>query len=87
LKQVAMAFWKRLLICMRSMGFERSMSDPCLYYWWTEANGLVIIILWIDDNLIVGSKTAVLEAKKYMMEHFKCDDCGEIEECVGCRIV
>lgn len=38
LKQAAMAFWKRLLICMRSMGFEHSMSDPCLYYRWTEGS-------------------------------------------------
>ena len=68
------------------MGFERSMSDPCLYYKWTESNGLVIIVSWIDDNLIVGSKEAVLEAKKDMMERFECDDCGEIQEYVGCKI-
>ncbi len=87
LKQAAMAFWKRLLICMRSMGFERSMADPCLYYKWTENNGLVLIISWIDDNMIVGSKAAVLEAKKAMMERFECNDCGEIKEYVGCKIV
>jgi len=69
------------------MGFERSMSDPCLYYKWTENNGLVIIVSWIDDNLIVGSKAAVLEARKDMMDRFECEDCGEIEEYVGCKIV
>ena len=87
LKQAAMAFWKRLLICMRSMGFERSMSDPCLYYKWTDKHGLVIIISWIDDNLIVGSTAAVLEAKAAMMERFECDDCGEVQEYVGCKVV
>ncbi len=43
--------------------------------------------MWIDDNMIVGSKAAVLEAKKAMMERFKCNDCGEIKEYVGCKIV
>ena len=38
----------------------------------------MVIISWIDDNMIVGSKAAVLEAKQAMMERFKCDDCGEI---------
>jgi hypothetical protein len=71
---------------MRSIGFERSMSDPCLYYKWTENNGLVIIVSWIDDNLIVGSEAAVLEAKKDMMNRFECDDCGEIREYIGCKI-
>ena len=39
---------------------------------WTEANDLVIIILLIDHNLVVGSKVAMLEARKDMMARFAC---------------
>jgi hypothetical protein len=33
--------------------FERSKTDPCLYFRWT-AFGLVVIILWVNDLLIGG---------------------------------
>jgi hypothetical protein len=49
--------------------------------------GLVLIVSWIDDNIIIGSKKAVEKTKKNIMERFDCKDCGDIEECVGCKIV
>lgn len=41
LRQAAMAFWKQLLQCMKSMKMKRSTADPCLYFKWTAA-GLVM---------------------------------------------
>jgi hypothetical protein len=40
LKQAAKAFWNKLLMAFRSMGFQRSKADPCLYFDWTP-EGLV----------------------------------------------
>jgi hypothetical protein len=52
LKQAAIAFWHQLLLCMKSMGMRQSTTDPCLYHkWWEE--GLVLIVLWIGNNLII----------------------------------
>jgi hypothetical protein len=85
LKQAAMAFWKELLKAMRGMGLKRSTADPCLYYNWTEL-GLVIIISWIDDNMIVGSQEVVDKTKKELMTYFECEDCGTMEEYVGNRL-
>jgi hypothetical protein len=85
LKQAAMAFWHQLLLCMKSMGMTRSTADPCLYHKWGE-EGLVLIVLWIDDNLIVGLKKAVEKTKKDLIERFDCKNCGDIEENVGCKI-
>ena len=85
LKQAAMAFWRMLLRCMQDMGMQRSTADPCLYYDWTDL-GLVIILSWIDDNLIVGSKQAVSVTKQELMSRFDCEDCGELDEYVGCRL-
>ena len=31
LQQAARMFWKLLLTAMKSMGFDKSKSDPCLY--------------------------------------------------------
>jgi hypothetical protein len=86
IKQAMMAFCCQLLLCMKSMEMVQSTTDPCLYHKWGE-EGLVLIVLWIDDNLIIGSKKAVEKAKKYLMERFYCKDCGDIEEYVECKIV
>ncbi len=47
---------------------------------------MVPIVLWIDDNLIIGSKKAVEKTKKDLMERFDCKDCGYMEEYMGCKI-
>ncbi len=36
LKQVAMAFWCQLLLCIKSKAMTRSTADPCLYQKWGE---------------------------------------------------
>lgn len=85
LKQAAMAFWRVLLKCMTEMGMTRSTADPCLYFKWT-ASGLVMIVSWIDDMLIIGNDKLARETSKDFMSRFDCDDCGEIAEYVGCKI-
>ncbi len=86
LKQAVMAFWPQLLLCMKSMEILCSTADPCLYHKWGE-DGLVLIVSWIDDNLIIGSKQAVEKAKKDLMERFDCKDCGDLDKYVGCKVV
>jgi hypothetical protein len=85
IKQATMAFWRQLLLCMKSMGMTQSTADPCLYQKWGE-EGLVLIVSWNDNNLIVGPKKAVEKTKKDLMERFDCKDCGNIKEYVGCKI-
>jgi hypothetical protein len=67
---------------MKSMVMTHSTADPCLYHQWGE-EGLVLIVSWIDDNLIIGSKKVVDKTKKDIIEPFDCEDCGDIEEYVG----
>ena len=84
-KQAAMAFWKKLCIAMKKIEQQRSKADPCLYYRWTD-HGLVLIVAWIDDNLIIGKKEGVLEVKSKLMEQFDCTDCGNLDEYVGLKL-
>jgi hypothetical protein len=48
LKQSAMAFWKKLLQAFQSMNFQRSKTDPCLYYAWTQLGLVVLWLSWIE---------------------------------------
>jgi hypothetical protein len=53
LKQVVMAFYRKLLAAASKIGLKHSSADPYLYYKW-EGKRLVIMISWIGDNMIVG---------------------------------
>jgi hypothetical protein len=48
LKHAAKAFWRQLLRAASAMGLKQSTLDPCLYY--------VMMMLWNDDNAIVGKE-------------------------------
>ena len=85
LKQAAMAFWKKLLECFSDMGYDRCKGDPCLYYKWTKM-GLILWISWIDECLVVESKEQVSQAKYELKRRFDCDETGNMDEYVGCKI-
>ncbi len=85
LKQAATAFYRKLFAAMQNIGLKRSMADPCLYNKW-EIERLVIMISWIDDNMILGPEDLVMQVKADLMKQFECDDCGRLEEYVGNKI-
>ena len=91
LKQAAIQYWKEMLRAFRHMNYERSKADPCLYFRWikdptTMKDRLIVWLIWVDDCLILGPKTMVDSAKKEMMKLFDCDDLGEMQEYVGCKV-
>jgi hypothetical protein len=67
LKQVAMAFYSKLLAATKNIRLTRSTADPCLYYKW-ERGSLVIMILWIDNNMILGPEDLVIKVKTDLMK-------------------
>ena len=85
-KQSAKRFWIKLLSILNLMWFKRGAADPCVYYRWKDG-GLVIIASWVDDLLICGKEKAVKSVKEELFTHLKCDDIGELNEYVGCKIV
>lgn len=85
-KQSAKRFWVKALAVLDAMGFHRSKADPCLYYKWHEQHGLILIVSWIDDFAIAGSKQGVEAAKKDFFSHFECDDTGVMKEYIGNKI-
>ena len=49
-----------------------------VYTTWHETYGLILIVSWVDNMLICGTKLGVEYAKGKFMEHFECDDTGEM---------
>ena len=70
---------------MKELGFARSLCDPCVYWKHTKL-GLIVWISWIDDMLCIGHPNEVKRSKKEFMDKIECDDFGEFNEYVGCKI-
>jgi hypothetical protein len=68
LKQVAMAFYRKLLVAIQNIGLKRSTADPCLYY------------KWANNKMILGPEDLIMHVKANLMKDFKCNDCGSLEE-------
>jgi Reverse transcriptase (RNA-dependent DNA polymerase) len=85
LVQAAMAFWQKVVLMFATIGFKQSKADPCLFYKWSD-HGLYLWISYIDNLAGAGSKNAVLHSKKLITQIFECDEVGEMNEYVGCKI-
>ena len=84
-KQAARAIWRELTAALNNMRYKKLAADPCLYFCWTM-KGLIVWLSWIDDCLISGHQDGVKLAKEQMKQHFDCDNVGELNEYVGCKI-
>jgi hypothetical protein len=85
LKQVAMAFYRKLLAAIQNIRLKRSTADPCLYYKWERGN-LVSMISWIGNNMILGPEEMVMQVKANLMKQLECNDCEHLEEYIGNKI-
>src|SRR5687768_3230212 len=86
LKQAVMQLWREMCQAFQHMEFDRSQADPYLYHKWIE-NELTVWITWVDDCLIAGKADAVEHSKNEMIKLFDCDDIGDLQEYVGCKVV
>jgi hypothetical protein len=85
LKQAAMAFYRKLLAATANIKLKWRSANPCLYYKWVDYR-LVIMISWIDDNMILGPSNLVMQLKSNLMQQFNCDNYGHLEEYVSNKI-
>jgi len=67
------------------MGFTPCESDPSLMYRVNE-NGLCIILMYVDNNLIVGSNTAIEQVTDEIKKIFNVTISPKVTEYLGCEI-
>ena len=62
------------------------MSDKCVYIK-DAANGYVIVCLYVDDMLIIGSSNDIIKATKRMLtSEFDIKDLGVVDVILGMKI-
>lgn len=85
LKQSGRNWCNVLSAFLESIGFERSIVDPCVYYRYSERTK-TIIVTFVDD-LIIGSTSAhsMSDVKSRLCSRFHMKDMGCVSNFLGVR--
>src|SRR5258708_16052223 len=81
LKQAALALWKVLDKSMAAMGCKCLLSDSGLFTYQGKENTRVVIIVYVDNVVFMGSDHALIhELKQKFMKAWECRDLGDAQE-------
>ena len=86
LKQAPKQWHEKFDNAMMSNGFRINECDKCVYIKDT-VNGYVIVYLYVDDMLIIGSNNDIIKATKRMLiNEFNIKDLGFVDVILGMKI-
>ena len=86
LKQAPRAWYSRINDHLMSIGFVKSLSESTLYVKHT-GNNILIVSLYVDDLLVTGDDTRLVEQfKQEMMQAFEMTDLGLMTYFLGIEI-
>lgn len=86
LVQAARQWWKQFVTYLESMGFCKSIIDPCLLYRKNQ-KGIVYLGLYVDDVLMIGDTAAIQDAVTDIKSRYDIKEIGKMYEYVGCTVV
>jgi hypothetical protein len=85
LKQAPKAWYSRIYTYLQEMGFEKSETDPNLYFIVVGEDPL-ILVLYVDDIFITGEERLVVGCKKNLASKFEMKDIGMIHYFLGLEV-
>ena len=86
LVQAARAWWKKFTgFLVKQVGFTQFENDNCLLKKVTN-QGIVYLILYVDDFLIIGNKGIVMDTMESIMNEFGTTKSDKNEDFIGCKI-
>jgi len=62
---------------LMSLGFTKNKADSNLYYK-VEDDGLVILLLYVDDLFLTGNEKLIVECKRELSAEFEMKDMGPL---------
>jgi len=68
LVQAARQWHKKFIAILKKIGFKGGVTNPCLFIK-QSVNGIIIISVYIDDNLCVGHKKALAKFIEDLKKH------------------
>ncbi|KAM9933214.1 hypothetical protein OXX80_007164 [Metschnikowia pulcherrima] len=86
LKQAPLMWNETINAELLKQGFKRAVNEPCLYYK-GQGSEVLVVALYVDDLLIVGShETEIDKVKKDLSHRFKMKDLGLAKKFLGINI-
>jgi hypothetical protein len=86
LKQSPRVWNQHVSSTLKKLHFKRGKYDDCLFSRVTD-EGVVYILVYVDDLIIAASSTALLNnVKQALKERYKMSDLGPIAYCLGIEI-
>lgn len=87
LKQAPRAWYKRINSYFLLNGFVRSENEPTLYMKKYEKGGFLVVCVYVDDMIYMGSSEAlVAEFKSCMQKEFEMSDLGSLQYFLGFEV-
>lgn len=94
-KQAARVWWQNIDdTFLKSLGMSKSPADPCVYFRPLSKskqkgkNGILIIILFVDDIIILSDKMSTINHTKSTLKSvYSMTDQGELRWCLGMRVL
>ena len=87
LKQASRAFYKRLVSDLKRIGFELSMSDPCVLRFMMEDEVVGMVAIHVDDILYAGTKSLAKVVVEALGDSLPTKNLGEVEFFLGCEFI
>jgi hypothetical protein len=85
LKQAPRAWYARIDGHLMSLGFNKSVVDPNLYYKTVNGESL-ILVLYVDDLFLTGTESLIVECKYALASEFEMKDLGMMHYFLGLEV-
>ena len=85
LKQAPWAWYSKIDSYFHENEFQRSMNEPNLYVK-RKGNNFLIICLYVDDMIYLGSISMINEFKASMKREFEMANLGELQYFLGLKV-
>jgi hypothetical protein len=82
LKHTPLAWYKNIDGFLMSLGFDKSVVDPNLYYH-IVGDECLILVVYVDDLLLTNSESLIVECKHEMISKFEMKDLGMMHYFLG----
>ena len=87
LKQAPQQWYLKFDRFMQEHGYSRCHSDYCVYFKRLDDDSYIILSLYVDDMLVVGSNMDHIKGLKFKLAHaFSMKDLGAAKQILGMKI-